>query len=223
MYKIGALFGENLKRLRKSRGLTQGELAEHLNRSLRAVQSYETNNDRLPNTDIIEEILEFFQVGPAELFTEYSEKIEEPQEANSNVVDFRIEGLKLLAQDCGLSIEETEFNGLTAEEIKKIKDIDEILIPVLTWEEAINTINGYELDLWLSSFTRLKGSEYAKFRVLFFYQKWSPTMSPFLGKGSAFLERPGWISQLYPRLQSWENEVRTLQAEYQKDLKKGAV
>lgn len=54
-------FGEHLKNLRKSKGLTQKQLAEKLNVSERGIQNYELG-ERKPTYDILIAIADFFDV-----------------------------------------------------------------------------------------------------------------------------------------------------------------
>ena len=67
MNKIGGIFSFNLKRLRNSKGLTQSELAENVELGLRTIQNYEQDG-RLPNTDIIDKLISYFDIEPFELF-----------------------------------------------------------------------------------------------------------------------------------------------------------
>lgn len=66
---IGEIVGENIKNLRKKHNLTQAKLAEALNISTGCVSNYETG-ERQPDYEKIETIAEFFNVSPAELYTE---------------------------------------------------------------------------------------------------------------------------------------------------------
>jgi transcriptional regulator with XRE-family HTH domain len=58
--------GMNIKRLRKSHGLTQVELAEKLNATQKVVTSYE-NNRRTPTLEKLEKLSEIFGVSIDEI------------------------------------------------------------------------------------------------------------------------------------------------------------
>ncbi|HIR27390.1 MAG TPA: helix-turn-helix transcriptional regulator [Candidatus Choladousia intestinigallinarum] len=55
------MFGEIVKKLRKSYGLSQVELAKHLNVTKQAVSNWE-NNNILPSIDMLIRISDFFSV-----------------------------------------------------------------------------------------------------------------------------------------------------------------
>ena len=53
--------GEFLKQLRKSKGLTQEQLAEHFNLSSRTVSRWETGSN-MPSVDMLIELADFYDV-----------------------------------------------------------------------------------------------------------------------------------------------------------------
>lgn len=61
------MFGDNLKQLRKKKGLTQQQLADELGTTVRALSTYELNF-REPNLEMIRKIAYFFQVSSDYLF-----------------------------------------------------------------------------------------------------------------------------------------------------------
>ncbi len=61
------MFGENLKALRQKNNLTQAELAQELDVSVRALSSYETNQ-REPNLELITKIAYYFHISLDDLF-----------------------------------------------------------------------------------------------------------------------------------------------------------
>lgn len=65
---VASLFSKNLISLRNSRKLTQAELAEALDLSLRAIQRYESGI-HLPNTEIIDRVAGIFDVSVSSLFS----------------------------------------------------------------------------------------------------------------------------------------------------------
>ncbi|MCC0707302.1 helix-turn-helix domain-containing protein [Clostridioides sp. ES-S-0190-01] len=58
--------GEDIKKLRKSKGLTQQELAEKANISKNAIYNYE-NNKSIPNAKILKKIMNALEVVPDEI------------------------------------------------------------------------------------------------------------------------------------------------------------
>jgi len=65
-YKSSFNFGQNLKVLRKKRGLTQLELAEKVGLTLRAISYYETEN-KYPPTALLSAISRTLEVSMEEL------------------------------------------------------------------------------------------------------------------------------------------------------------
>ena len=65
--------GERIKKLRKAKGLTQSDLAENINKSLRMVQKYEAN-DVAPGLDVIDNIAEALEINRLELLRDKPEK-----------------------------------------------------------------------------------------------------------------------------------------------------
>ena len=55
------MFGDNLKRLRETAGLTQEELGEELNLLRSSISMYE-NNIRIPSVEIVKRISDYFEV-----------------------------------------------------------------------------------------------------------------------------------------------------------------
>lgn len=110
MYKTGVVFGKNLKRLRENAGITQSELAEVLGVSLRAEQRYESNEGRLPNTDIIDKIVEYFSISPSSLFVDIEDisnvndknNLENTSTTKGKIIAF----LKKFREDNNLTIKE---------------------------------------------------------------------------------------------------------------------
>lgn len=64
---VNLLFGENLRKLRKERNLTQKELAEYLGVTGRTIGYYE-NGERFPSPDTINRIADLFNVSLDWLF-----------------------------------------------------------------------------------------------------------------------------------------------------------
>ncbi|HFJ9378979.1 transcriptional regulator [Bacillus cereus] len=65
------VFGQNLKKLRKSRDLTQGQLGERLNLSRNQINNYE-NAMFEPSMETLLQISSFFDVSLDLLFNQYS-------------------------------------------------------------------------------------------------------------------------------------------------------
>ena len=70
---LKALFGQNLKKLRSERGLTQECLAESLELNSRQISKIETG-EHLPSAKTLEKLCEVLNVLPQELFTFDREK-----------------------------------------------------------------------------------------------------------------------------------------------------
>lgn len=64
---INSLFGENLRKLRKEKNLTQKQLAEHLGVTARTIGYYESGQ-RFPSPETINRIADFFDVSLDWLF-----------------------------------------------------------------------------------------------------------------------------------------------------------
>lgn len=60
------MFGDNLKRLRNARGLSQDELAAKLDVSQKTISSWETNRTE-PNMGVVQQIADFFNVTTDEM------------------------------------------------------------------------------------------------------------------------------------------------------------
>lgn len=61
--------GEKIKQLRKDKKMTQSQLANELDRSIRTVQKYE-NNEIEPNLEVLNKLIEIFDIFPDELLSE---------------------------------------------------------------------------------------------------------------------------------------------------------
>ena len=77
------MFKDNLKRLRKERGLTQAELAKELNVSLATIGNYETGTRQPKNKDMWNKIADYFQVSVSELMDELKEN---PNDINNKII-----------------------------------------------------------------------------------------------------------------------------------------
>lgn len=78
-------FSENLKALRKSRGLTQDDLANYLGVSFQAVSKWE-RNESYPDITILPEIADFFGVGLEELLG--IDKAKKEQELDAYIEEY---------------------------------------------------------------------------------------------------------------------------------------
>ena len=63
--------GNHIKKLRQSKGITQEELAEHLNVTRQAVSNWETNKTQ-PDIETLTKLAEYFEVSVEEII--YGEK-----------------------------------------------------------------------------------------------------------------------------------------------------
>lgn len=63
-------FGEKLRYLRRKKGLTQAELAEALDLSMKTISNYELKDVRPRHMETFKEIADFFEVDVNELLTE---------------------------------------------------------------------------------------------------------------------------------------------------------
>lgn len=66
MKKSVGVFASNIKRLRKNKKLTQGEVAEALGISLVGYQNYEAGR-RMPKRDVLKGLCEFLEVSTSDL------------------------------------------------------------------------------------------------------------------------------------------------------------
>lgn len=108
---VALVFSSNLSRLRNSKKLTQAELAEALDLSLRAVQRYESGTS-LPNTSVIDSIASKLNISIGDLFSSSQQA-----PASSGSVQ---QVLKSLAENADLI--EMIANIDNAETIQLIKD-----------------------------------------------------------------------------------------------------
>ncbi len=99
---VALIFSKNLERLRKAKGLTQSELSEAIDVSLRAQQRYEVG-DRIPNTDIIDRIIKVLDVSSSDLFVDKEETPppQEQSESISNTISLMTENMKRLQEAFG--------------------------------------------------------------------------------------------------------------------------
>lgn len=67
-------FGENLKNFRKSKGLTQSELAETIGLETHNLNRIE-NGKSFPQVKTLINIINYFEIFPYELFTDKNDKI----------------------------------------------------------------------------------------------------------------------------------------------------
>lgn len=119
--------GENLKRIRKNKGLTQEQLAKLSNLSKNAIYNYE-NNKRVPAIDILVEIADALGVDITDLLfedatinenkilnrkiddTEYFEKLILNTYNNDRIKTFNIDVVKEICNLLNSDIMQKEFN-----------------------------------------------------------------------------------------------------------------
>jgi transcriptional regulator with XRE-family HTH domain len=80
---------DELKRLRKERGLTQVELAEKLNLSQSTIASWE-NGKRRPDLDLLPIIADFFGVSVDEIYGQEPHKQTPPPDLDDALVDLLV-------------------------------------------------------------------------------------------------------------------------------------
>jgi transcriptional regulator with XRE-family HTH domain len=80
---------DELKRLRKERGLTQVELAEKLNLSQSTIASWE-NGKRRPDLDLLPIIADFFGVSVDEIYGQEPHEQTPPQALDDALVDLLV-------------------------------------------------------------------------------------------------------------------------------------
>ncbi|MBL7575760.1 Helix-turn-helix domain-containing protein [Peptoniphilus asaccharolyticus DSM 20463] len=112
-------FGEQLRRLRKDKGLTQDELGEVLGISSSTVSAYETNKV-IPNEDIKNKIGDYFEINVNQLL---DEDIEESyvNRNKRNLIDMEL--AKVLGAINALTV---VSDALIADIRKSIETIDQL-------------------------------------------------------------------------------------------------
>ncbi|MBP5431556.1 helix-turn-helix transcriptional regulator, partial [Ruminococcus sp.] len=102
------MFAENLKKLRKNKGLTQVQFAQIFNISSGTIAMWETNK-RIPDTSMLIKIAEFFNVTVDYLLgkdnTSSDEKIKDPAEDDQDLVILNRNAKKLPPENRKLLID----------------------------------------------------------------------------------------------------------------------
>ena len=102
------MFAENLKKLRKNKGLTQVQFAQIFNISSGTIAMWETNK-RIPDTSMLIKIAEFFNVTVDYLLGKYNtssdEKIKDPAEDDQDLVILNRNAKKLPPENRKLLID----------------------------------------------------------------------------------------------------------------------
>jgi transcriptional regulator with XRE-family HTH domain len=111
---LAGVFGRNIKDLRKSRGLTQAQLAEELDMGQATIQVYELGK-RFPGPDAIDKIAEFFGVDPSALFSQ-------DQDQSNSMYSDKAQRLELVLENMPQIIEKWEL----IESVLMLTDKDEI-------------------------------------------------------------------------------------------------
>ena len=91
--------GNNIKKLRKSKGLTQTQLAQKINKGLRMVQKYESG-EVTPTLEILFELGKIFDINPLLLIKPVEEIPQDDLELTEELrkKDYLIEFIKELAK-----------------------------------------------------------------------------------------------------------------------------
>ena len=110
------MFAENLKTLRKSRGLTQVQFAEIFNISSGTIAMWETNK-RVPDTSMLIKIAEFFNVTVDYLLG----KSEVPMSNSNNQLEDVYLSLAKTAQDEGIDPDDIRLAIETIRAMKRQK------------------------------------------------------------------------------------------------------
>ncbi len=121
MKELNAIIAENIVSLRKSKGLTQLQLAEQLNYSDKAVSKWE-RGESLPDISVIKQIADFFSVSVDYLLTEehsafhrHRREYSARQKHNRRIITFISVALVwFLATFAFLNVELLERNGIFA-------------------------------------------------------------------------------------------------------------
>lgn len=166
MENLNRNLAENIKKLRKEKGMTQTDLAVELGVSKHSIISYEKEGT-FPTSDIIGKLVEFFSISPNELFlysvnndqksTDKERKVEELKEFKSIVLDKVI--------DLRYSGEEKQFG----EEQYIEGEIDRVEFKTITPEEQAKTyliqsmnLNSLSFDLLEEFFEKSINEQIAK-------------------------------------------------------------
>lgn len=137
--------GENIKKYRKINNITQKDLAEKLNVTIRTIQNYESNN-REPKIDTLKSIANILNISLNELL--YDKNIEEDIVINTNKKYYE----KLSNQELINLIDCGDINKKKLEEILKkekdifLKDLSRVMPTEYIVQHYINKINTLTKD-----------------------------------------------------------------------------
>lgn len=112
-------FGEQLRRLRKDKGLTQDELGEVLGISSSTVSAYETNKV-IPNEDIKNKIGDYFQINIDQLL---NGNINESYASEHKIKLIDVELNKMLGNIHALNV---MFGSLVLDIVKSLETIERL-------------------------------------------------------------------------------------------------
>lgn len=114
---------ENIKNFRVFRGITQSELAAHLNKSKGAISNWE-RGDNMPNLDEVERLCQIFNVTPNQIFgwepvPEYDEYVEKQRVRMAKIKELKDQQEKLQKDLAALNLEIAEERKKLLEEMEE--------------------------------------------------------------------------------------------------------
>ena len=137
--------GSNIKQIRKEKKLTQSELAKKINKGLRTVQKYESDDINVP-TDVLKDIAKALDVGLVDLLYEgnnaiYVDMCREP-------LDVTYQKLEILSTD--ENFEKDMLNDILSKKRRELNLFEQCLLVVYNEQTYDNSIHT-EISKFLSS------------------------------------------------------------------------
>lgn len=119
--ETSVVFRENLKRLRKERGVSQAEFAEEVNLSIRGYQLYE-QGESAPTPEILDRFAEKLRCEPWDLLKPQSAAPSQPEFAAAADMFSRLVGLPLVLRQMALTLiyEDTRHLKAIPPEVQKL-------------------------------------------------------------------------------------------------------
>ena len=125
--------GSNIKQIRKEKKLTQSELAKKINKGLRTVQKYESDDINVP-TDVLKDIAKALDVGLVDLLYEgnnaiYVDMCREP-------LDVTYQKLEILSTD--ENFEKDMLNDILSKKRRELNLFEQCLLVV--YNEQVHSV-----------------------------------------------------------------------------------
>lgn len=163
----------NIKNLRRSLGYkSQDTFSEKVGCSKSMIRDIEAKKAK-PSMEMLEKIASTLETSVGYLLSNHS--VKEPSEL---VKDPNLEALERLTRSFGYSVDITNWDDYTLEEIEQIHKFDLDVANCNSWERAEDLLDSYDAtDFWIGSLTKVRNSLYAIYRFLFFYDMFHPKRS----------------------------------------------